>query len=362
MATARFTFQSECLARTTDFFAILPNDMPEAAVKDNPHYARPTKTLILLHGYTGHCMDWVYGSTVQELSGKYNIAVICPNGENSFYLDHPATGRKYATHVGRELVDYARKTFGLSGQRSDTAVGGLSMGGFGAIHTALQFNHTFGKCFALSSALITHEVAAMKPGSDNGMSNYEYYELMFGDPKKLLDSENNPETLVKKHLKSGDLMPKFFLACDEMAGRVRISRARQSAIPGIPRLWRLVCIKGRVLRGLFPVKINIIVAQADHSGAADEIAQTDRQEVPQKEASPIKPFRRYAVLRRGEDAGGYVKHIGDAVLIAGQHEEEDRRPETENLLRGRRAADGNPDGDTDQNVAEDAPQQAVGEA
>ncbi len=213
MATASFTFRSACLDRNADFFAILPNDVPEMWTKANPHMQRPTKTLILLHGYTGHYMDWVYGSTIQELSGKYNLAVICPNAENSFYLDHPATGRKYASHVGRELVDYARKTFGLSDRREDTFIGGLSMGGFGSIHTALQFNHTFSKSFALSSALITHEVAQMKPGSDNGMANYEYYRLMFGDPEKLLDSDNNPETLIKKHLKAGDLMPKFYLAC-----------------------------------------------------------------------------------------------------------------------------------------------------
>lgn len=213
MATAGFTFRSECLRRNVDFFAILPNDVPEMQAKGNPYMQRPMKTLILLHGYTGHYMDWVYGTSIQELAGRYNIAVICPGGENSFYLDHPATGRRYATYAGEELVNYVRKTFGLSERREDTFIGGLSMGGFGAIHTALQFNRTFGKAFALSSALITHEVARMKPGSDNGMANYEYYSLMFGDPAKLLESENNPETLVKKHLKSGDPMPRFFLAC-----------------------------------------------------------------------------------------------------------------------------------------------------
>ena len=52
-----------------------------------------------------------------------------------------------------------------------TAVMGLSMGGFGALHTALMFPETFGVCTALSSALIHNEVAKMKPGEGNPVAN-----------------------------------------------------------------------------------------------------------------------------------------------------------------------------------------------
>lgn len=38
------------------------------------------------------------------------------------------------------------------------------MGGFGAIHTALQFPDTFEKAFSLSGALIVHNVEKMAPG------------------------------------------------------------------------------------------------------------------------------------------------------------------------------------------------------
>ena len=90
---------------------------------------------------------------------------------------------------------------------------GLSMGGFGAIHTALAYPETFGTCAALSSALIHHEVANMKEGSGNSVANYDYYRLCFGEPSKLLESDNNPETLVRKIKASGGKMPKIFMAC-----------------------------------------------------------------------------------------------------------------------------------------------------
>lgn len=171
------------------------------------------KTLLLLHGYSGSCSDWINSSLIVDLANKYNLAVICPVGENSFYLDGLETGRKYGTYVGEELIRYARKTFGLSDKAEDTFAGGLSMGGFGAIHTGLQFHHTFSRVFALSSALIIHNVEKMKPGADDGIANYEYYKLMFGEPSKLSLSANNPEELVRRLMKAGDKIPAIYMAC-----------------------------------------------------------------------------------------------------------------------------------------------------
>jgi S-formylglutathione hydrolase FrmB len=39
--------------------------------------------------------------------------------------------------------DYIRKTFGLCCAKEDTFISGLSMGGFGALHTGLAYPDTF---------------------------------------------------------------------------------------------------------------------------------------------------------------------------------------------------------------------------
>lgn len=69
---------------------------------------------------------------MSEYALERNLNVILPDGENSFYLNQGAAGRRYADYVGRELVAYTRKLFSLSDRREDTCIGGLSMGGFGA--------------------------------------------------------------------------------------------------------------------------------------------------------------------------------------------------------------------------------------
>ena len=68
-----------------------------------------------------------------------------PAGENSFYLNGKGTGRGYETFTAVELPAYCQKTFGLSDKPEDNFIGGLSMGGFGAIHTALKYPEYFGK-------------------------------------------------------------------------------------------------------------------------------------------------------------------------------------------------------------------------
>lgn len=210
MALANVEFFSNSLCRCVTFKAIIPTD---ADGRDNPNFNRPMKTLVLLHGYCGMCSDWIWNSQIMDIANRYNICVLLPSGENSFYLDGKATGRKYATFVGEELLSFARKTFGLSDRREDTFVGGFSMGGFGAIHLALQFNRTFSRLFAFSSALLVHGIKDMKPGSDNGVANYEYYELMFGELDKLEESDNNPEALVQKLVQRGEAIPKMYMAC-----------------------------------------------------------------------------------------------------------------------------------------------------
>lgn len=214
MAFAQFDFFSESLKRLTSFSICIPNDVQlifKEQYKDA--YSREMKTLYLLHGYSANHNAWLSGSRIEEFSMKYNIAVIFPNGDNSFYLDRPGSGNQYCTFVGKELVEYTQNVFPLSREREDTYIGGLSMGGFGAIHVGLAFPRTFSKIFALSSALIIHDIENIDPSYQDAISNYAYYKETFGDLTHLGQSLNNPERQVEKIKLSEDQMPELFMAC-----------------------------------------------------------------------------------------------------------------------------------------------------
>lgn len=212
MANITVKFFSNCLRRHTTFEMFLPNDpradLPWEKERD-AYWNRPMKTLFLLHGYAGSAGNYV----PEYLSEHYHFAVIAPNGENAFWLDGISTGHQFCTLLGEEIPEYVNKTFGLAGSAEDTAVLGLSMGGFGALHTGLAYPDRFGKIGAMSSALIVHEVAGMKPGQGNGVANYEYYRECFGEPAEVLKSDSNPETLVDKLLAQNKKLPEIYMCC-----------------------------------------------------------------------------------------------------------------------------------------------------
>lgn len=201
MANISVKYFSNALNRRICFDIYIPNDSPDII-------NRKMKTLFLLHGYTGDALNWI----PEYLAQKHNIAIVTPNGENGFWLDGLSTGHKYCTFVGNELVNYIRRTFGLALNADETYIMGLSMGGFGALHTAFAYPENFGKTAAMSSALIVHDIAHMKPGEDNGVANYDYYHECFGDLETIEERECNPEVLVKK-LKDNGKVPQIFMCC-----------------------------------------------------------------------------------------------------------------------------------------------------
>lgn len=211
MSLFHIDYYSQSLAKITDIYAVAPDDVNEIFVKDNPEYKRPPKLLILLHGYSGNSSDWVSGSAIRELSGKYNLVVVMPSGDNSFYMNAKHTGGKYETYIGEELVAYARKLFSLSDKKEDTFIGGYSMGGFGAYHIGFEYPDTFSKVIALSSANLVEGLANM--GGDNLIANREYYELCFGDLNEAAKTHANPKVQLDDLNKEGKKAPAVWMAC-----------------------------------------------------------------------------------------------------------------------------------------------------
>lgn len=212
MAEITVKYFSDCLKRHAVFEMFVPDYMRTGQPweqRDGKYLKRPMKALFLLHGYTGSAGNYV----PEYLSEKYNFAVICPNGENGFWLDGISTGHKFCTMLGEEILGYVRKTFRLAESADDTYILGMSMGGFGALHTGLAYPDRFGKIGAMSSALIVHEIAEMKYGSENNFANYEYYRECFGELSGVLKSDNNPETLVEKLISRKIKLPEIYMCC-----------------------------------------------------------------------------------------------------------------------------------------------------
>lgn len=225
MALLQCNFFSKALMRTVPIQVVLPTDKAVFPGGPQPE-EKPFKTLYLLHGIFGNDTDWVCGTRIQSWAQDRDLAVVMPSGDNSFYVDNERTSALYGTFIGKELVEFTRRSFPLSRKREDTFLGGLSMGGYGAIVNGLQHPETFGAVCALSSALILEKAESMEEYTDFLMTNRGYYESVFGDLSRLRGSDKDYNALAEWAAQK-DPRPKFYLACgteDDLIGPNRAFR------------------------------------------------------------------------------------------------------------------------------------------
>ena len=98
--------------------------------------------------------NWPRCCPLRRFSAEYGVAVIIPDGENSFYTDHPERCALFSSYVGDELVRVTRRMLPcLSTRREDTWIGGISMGGYGACTNGLRWHDTFSKIVMFSPAI-----------------------------------------------------------------------------------------------------------------------------------------------------------------------------------------------------------------
>ena len=88
-----------------------------------------------------------------ELAEKYNLCVVLPSGENSFYMNREDRFECWENFFCQELPLLMQRAFPLSDRREDTFIGGFSMGGFGALRNGLKHYDRYGKIFCFAPAL-----------------------------------------------------------------------------------------------------------------------------------------------------------------------------------------------------------------
>ncbi|MGB4660152.1 MAG: alpha/beta hydrolase family protein [Mobilitalea sp.] len=220
MAVITVDFTSISIMKRTTFRVILPIEWNWTS---NPYEKeiKPFRTLYLLHGIFGDSSDWILNTEIERYATQHQIAVVMPSGDNSFYLDNEIRNDNYGKYIGEELVAYTRKMFPLSSNREDTFIGGLSMGGYGAIRNGLKYSDTFGAIIGLSSALVNYVVPESDNEKDFFIQRRSYFESIFGDLDKLTVSDKNPDALIMKLIESKKKIPRIYMACgteDDLLG------------------------------------------------------------------------------------------------------------------------------------------------
>lgn len=215
MALIQVNFVSNTLRRTVPLQVILPVDRLTPDGKTPA--PRKFKTLYLLHGIFGNYTDWVSGTRIQRWAEKRNLAVVMPSGDNAFYIDQPALRNNYGEFIGRELVEITRNMFPLSDKREDTFIGGLSMGGYGAMRNGLKYYETFGAIISLSGALHFMDMPEMEYRKTDPVDR-AFMDATFGGLPEAAKTDMNPRLLIEKLAKKKTAdpalqLPKVYISC-----------------------------------------------------------------------------------------------------------------------------------------------------
>ena len=202
MAFLQLEYKSKALMRGVTVKVFLPSD--GMAGIWNPPY----KTLYFLPGYSATATELITYLGLRGQSELKGIAIVLPDGENLFYQDMPERMTFYSTYVGKELVEETRKLLPLSTKREDTFIGGISMGGYGALYNGMKYRDTFSKVIAFSPAADAYKLLAESKAP--GFSEEQFCGI-FGDKDSYYNGECNLITAwIRKDV---DNRPELFLCC-----------------------------------------------------------------------------------------------------------------------------------------------------
>lgn len=231
MALLTCNFKSAVLHSDTTYLAVIP----EKVSADIP-------VVYLLHGYSGDQSSWVRNSRCIRYAEERGIALIMPDGGNSFYTDM-AYGEAIYTFITEELFAHSHKLFALSGKREATFAAGLSMGGYGAFKIALRNPEVFSAACSMSGCLCAHTYVT-EPDKT------ELAKLLYGPDLTKAPDHDNLFCLVDELIKNDLPRPRLLQFCgteDFLYGQNREFREfignkgfdyRYSECPG-EHEWRL---------------------------------------------------------------------------------------------------------------------------
>ena len=112
----------------------------------------PFATLYLLHGMSDDSSVWTRFTRLEMYVRDLPLMVVMPDGYRGFYTDNEE-GPAYAQHIAEEVPAFVERHFQARPERAARAIGGLSMGGYGALRLGMGYADRFCSVHSHSGAV-----------------------------------------------------------------------------------------------------------------------------------------------------------------------------------------------------------------
>ncbi len=143
--------------------------------------------IYFLHGLFGSENRWEQRgakSIVDKLiaDGTITPAIIAiADGDNSFYVNAVNGQAAYEDYIINDFLPYIESTYRIDPRRSQRAISGISMGGFGSLMLGMRHPDLFSSVSAHSAVLIPVPLDQLPPRL---LQSYQaqFFEAVFGNP------------------------------------------------------------------------------------------------------------------------------------------------------------------------------------
>jgi S-formylglutathione hydrolase FrmB len=221
MALVTFRWFSRVLEKQVETQVLLPEHHPERCA-----------TFYLLHGLSDDSTMWLRRTRIEMDVAGLPLIVVMPDGFRGWYTDNER-GPAYGRYIGEELIDVIDRVFPTIATRDKRSIGGLSMGGYGALRTALTFPEKFVSANSHSGAIACGRINGPRPDDARG----RMFDDVFGPSP--LGGKHDLIALAKKSHAAGTL-PKLLIDCgsEDFLWQDNLDTVAALETAGIPHTFR----------------------------------------------------------------------------------------------------------------------------
>jgi putative tributyrin esterase len=142
VAISELHYYSNALQKQTACNIIIP---------ELPDFHGPYPVYYLLHGLSDDFTMWQRKTSIGRYVQMLPLMIVMPDGGRGFYTN-AHEGPAYESAIIQDLIPFIDQTFHTVAEKKGRCIGGLSMGGYGAIKMALKHPDLFASANGHSGA------------------------------------------------------------------------------------------------------------------------------------------------------------------------------------------------------------------
>jgi S-formylglutathione hydrolase FrmB len=158
---------------------------------------------------------WTLLDDLRQRNKIGDFLIVAPEGKRSFYINSADGSVRYSDFFLQEFIPVIESKYRVSNGRSNRAIGGVSMGGYGALRFAFSHPEMFSAVSAQSAALMTESPGELDAAEHSGAPQGKMLAAVFGSPIEVPHWKNNSPFVLAQRNAAGLRKMAIYFNCGQ---------------------------------------------------------------------------------------------------------------------------------------------------